>query len=97
MQQLEVAVSMMMDPNAPQPLPGESLDEGITQQYSQDEVGYRPAKSKQESCSRCVNFQAKAQQALGQGICALVSGQISPNGTCDLFTPRGGGLETLIG
>jgi hypothetical protein len=84
------------NPNAPQPLPGESLDEGMVQQYSQEEVGYRPADSKAQSCSVCANFQPKAQQALGQGICAIVSGQISPNATCDAFTPRGGGLEGLL-
>jgi hypothetical protein len=90
-------LSLYENPNAPQPLPGEQLEQGMTQQYSQEEVGYRPAKSEAEACSSCANFQAKAQQALGQGICMVVSGQISPNGTCDLYTPRAGGLESLIG
>jgi len=87
----------MMNPNMPVPLPGDNPDEGITQQYSKEEVGYRPAPSADTSCARCVHFTAKAQQALGAGICDVVSGTIQPNGVCDLFAPAAGGMSSLIG
>jgi hypothetical protein len=84
------------NPNMPQPLPGEDLDEGITQQYSQEEVGFRPADAVGQSCARCDNFQAKAQQSMGMGVCEVVSGPIPPQGVCDLFEPISG-LGGLLG
>jgi len=78
------------NPNMPQPLPGENPDEGLTQQYSPEEVGYRPAESAKNSCSRCTNFTPKAQQSLGAGVCSVVAGPISPNGVCDAFQSAGG-------
>ena len=78
------------NPNMPQPLPGEDPNEGLSQAYSPEEVGYRPADSARNSCSRCSHFTPKAQQSLGAGVCDVVAGPVQPNGVCDLFTPREG-------
>lgn len=90
----------MANPNLPQPLPGEDPNAGEaglappTQGYVKEEVGYRPATDSARSCANCVHFIPKAQQAMGQGMCDVVAGQISPNGVSDLFEPVGG-LESL--
>lgn len=95
----------MANPNLPQPLPGEDPNAGMegvgpsTAAYTREEVAYRPAEDSSRACSACVHFVAKAQQSLGQGLCELVAGQISPNGTCDMFddgSGGGGGLESLL-
>ncbi len=86
----------MSNPNLPQPLPGEDPNAGEpglappTTGYTKDEVGYRPADDSAKSCSNCAHFIRKAQQSLGQGMCDVVAGQISPNGVSDMFTPVGG-------
>jgi hypothetical protein len=76
------------------------MEPGSALQYSQDEAGYRPADSSEQSCGNCAHFIRNAQQALGQGICEVVSGQISPNGVSDMFVPaegaEPGGLESLL-
>lgn len=79
------------NPNLPQPLPGtgDPTASDITGTsgpgFQRDEVAYRPAESEDRSCSACVHFKAHAGQALGDGVCELVGGPISPNGVCDLF------------
>lgn len=86
----------MADPNAPRPLPGEDPTAGEpgvvpgTSAFTKDEVAYRKAVDSAQSCSACSHFIAKAQQSLGQGMCDLVAGQISPNAVCDLFTKKKG-------
>jgi len=91
---------MVTDPNAPQPLPGEDPNAGTpglapgTNAYQKEEVGYRQATDSTKSCGACAHFIRKAQQSLGQGMCDLVAGQISPNAVCDMFTPVGG-IESL--
>lgn len=47
----------------------------------QSQVNYRPAENDQTACGVCANFQPPNQ-------CALVYGDISPTGTCDLFQPK---------
>ena len=91
---------MYRDPNAPQPLPGEDPNAGMegtgppTVAYTKEEAGYRPATDSQRSCANCRHFVAKAEQSLGQGMCDVVAGQISPNGVSDMFEPMGG-IESL--
>ena len=91
----------MVNPNLPQPLPGEDPNAGTpglapgTVAYSQEEAGYRPASDTSRSCSNCVHFIRKAQQSLGEGMCELVAGPISPNGVSDLFEPAGG-IQSLL-
>jgi len=90
----------MVNPNAPQPLPGEDPNAGTpgvapgTSSYVKEEVGYRQATDSKTSCANCAHFIRKAQQSLGQGMCDLVAGQISPNAVCDMFMPVGG-IESL--
>jgi hypothetical protein len=90
------------NPNAPQPLPGEDPNAGTpglvpgTNSYQKEEVGYRQATDAAQSCSNCAHFIRKAQQSLGQGMCDVVAGPISPNGVSDMFTPVGG-LQSLTG
>lgn len=92
----------MPNPNLPQPLPGEDPNagnEGLgpgTVAYTKEEAAYRPAEDSARACGACVHFIAKSEQSLGQGLCELVAGQISPNGTCEYFEPAGGGLESLL-
>lgn len=86
----------MANPNAPQPLPGEDPNTGEpglappTSAYTKDEVGYRQATDSAKSCGNCAHFIRKAQQSLGQGMCDVVAGQISPNGVSDMWAPKGG-------
>lgn len=95
----------MPNPNLPQPLPGEDPTQGEpgltppTAAYTKEEAAYRAASDSARSCSNCAHFIRKAQQSMGQGMCDLVAGPISPNGTSDLFTPKGGpkGVEDLLG
>ncbi len=93
------------NPNLPQPLPGEDPNAGMpgagppTAAYTKDEVAYRPAEDESRSCAACIHFVAKAEQSLGQGMCELVAGQVSPNATCDMFddgSDAGGGLASLL-
>ena len=70
-----------------------------TSAYTKDEAAYRPAEDSSRSCAACILFVAIAEQSLGQVMCELVAGQISPNATCDMFddgSDAGGGLESLL-
>lgn len=78
------------------------MEPGSAIQMSKEEAGYRPADSADQSCSNCAHFIRNAQQGLGEGICEVVGGPISPNGVSDAFVPADqpeapqGGLQSLL-
>ena len=56
--------------------------------YTKERVGYRDQPYEGRTCAKCVLY-------AGDGKCAIVEGQVSPDGWCMQWTPatigRGGG------
>jgi len=64
----------------------------IMKKYSKERVGYRDEPYQGRTCAKCVLY-------AGDGICAIVEGQVSPEGWCMQWTPatmgRSGGPSTV--
>jgi hypothetical protein len=60
--------------------------------YSKERVGYRDQPYEGRTCAKCVLY-------AGDGNCAIVEGQVSPDGWCMQWTPatmgQGGGPSTV--
>ena len=52
----------------------------ILKKYSKERVGYRDEPYLGRTCSKCVLY-------AGEGNCAIVDGQVSPDGWCTQWTP----------
>lgn len=59
---------------------------------TQKDANYQKAPDEENLCADCANF-------VSPDSCTVVSGTISPEGTCDLFAPKaeqGRGMDTLM-
>jgi hypothetical protein len=52
----------------------------VLKKYSKERVGYRDEPYLGRTCSKCVLY-------AGDGNCAIVDGQVSPDGWCTQWTP----------
>ena len=58
----------------------DSKPKAILKKYSKERVGYRDEPYQGRTCSKCVLY-------AGDGNCAIVDGQVSPDGWCTQWTP----------
>ena len=52
----------------------------MSKKYSKERVGYRDEPYQGRTCAKCVLY-------AGHGECAIVEGEVSPNGWCVQWTP----------
>jgi len=52
----------------------------VLKKYSKERVGYRDEPYLGRTCAKCVLY-------AGDGTCAIVEGQVSPDGWCTQWTP----------
>jgi hypothetical protein len=58
----------------------DSKPKAVMKKYSKEKVGYRDEPYLGRNCARCVLYS-------GDGVCAIVEGQVSPDGWCTQWTP----------